>query len=42
MIVHNKADRDAGELQDIIPEEVNRLAKEFSKLSEKEKESYYE
>ena len=30
-IVHNKADRDAGELQDIGQEEVERLGEEFSK-----------
>jgi hypothetical protein len=29
VIVHNKADRDSGELQDISLDEVKRLAKEF-------------
>lgn len=38
--VHNKADRDSGELGDIAMSEIERLSKEFKNLSDKEKVKY--
>lgn len=38
--VHNKADRDSGELDDIAEDEVVRLGKEFKALDEPDKDKY--